>query len=79
MVQVTKRVQKTQKEGKLTGMLLMHVKSAFDYVIKNGKMPKMEAVGADGDLVRWTGFFISERKVSLVVDGHHCETVEVGT
>lgn len=42
-------------------------------------MQNMNALGMDGDLVRWTGSFMSDRNVSLVVDNHSCEAVEVET
>lgn len=64
-------------ERKLVGMFLMDVKGAFDHVSRNGLMRKTKALGADRDLVRWTGFFIVDRKVSLIVDCHQCEAVEV--
>lgn len=34
------------------GMLLMNVKVAFDHVSRNRLMWNMEALGADGDLVK---------------------------
>lgn len=70
IVRVMHRVQDAWAEGKLAGMLLMDVKSTFDHVSRNGLLQKMETVGANGDLVRWTESFLLERNVSLVVDGH---------
>lgn len=55
----------------------MRVKGAFDHVRRNGLMQKMDALGTDGDLITWTGSFLSERMVSLVVKGHQCQTVEM--
>lgn len=63
----------------MTGMLLIDVKGAFYHIGRNCLTRKMEALGAEADLVRWTGSFMSERKVSLVVDRHQCEAVEVET
>lgn len=63
----------------MAGMLLMDVKGAFNHVSRNELMRKMEAMSADGDLVRWTGSFMEERKVSLVVDGLQCRAVAVET
>lgn len=57
----------------------MDVRGAFNHVCRNSLMRKMEAMGTDGDLVRWTGFFISDRRASLVVGGHQCEEAEVET
>lgn len=66
-------------EKRLLHMLLIDVKGAFDHVSRNGLMCKIEVLGADEDLVRWTGSFELERKVSLVEDDHQCEDMEVET
>lgn len=42
-------------EGKMTGMLLMDFKVAFDHISRNGLIRKVEVIGADGNLVRYTG------------------------
>lgn len=63
----------------MTGMHLMDVRGAFDHVSSNELIRKMEKIGADSDLVKWTGLFMSEKKLCLVVDGHYCEVVEVET
>lgn len=42
-------------------------------------MGMMDMLGVDGNMSRCTGSFMSERKVSLVVDGHQCDSVEVVT
>lgn len=39
-------------------MLLIDFKREFDQVKRNELMGKIEAKGADSDLVRWTGSFI---------------------
>lgn len=57
----------------------MNIKGAFKHVSRNSQMRKMKALGVDGDLVRWTGSFMMESKLSLVVDGYQCEEVEVET
>lgn len=69
----------TAGKGDLTVILLIDVKGAFDHVSKNGLMRKMDKLGADEDLIRRIGSFKSERKVSLVVDGHQSQAVEVDT
>lgn len=61
------------------GMLHKYVKRSFDHVSRYDQMRKMEVQGADGDLVRCTRLFISERLVRLVVDSHLCEAVGVET
>lgn len=72
-------LQKAWAREKLADMLLMDVKEAFDNVSRNCLMQKMEASGAGGDLVRWTGSFMLKRRVSLVVEAYQCDAVEVET
>lgn len=43
---------------------------------ENGLLLKMNEIGADSDLVQWTGSFMTERRVSLVIDSHHCDLAE---
>lgn len=50
-------------------MLLVVVNGTFDHVNRKSFMWKIEALEADRALVRWTGYFMSKRRVSLVVDG----------
>lgn len=47
-------------EEKITGIFLINVKRAFDHVSRNKLMRKMEMIGADSDIVRWTCSFVSE-------------------
>jgi len=49
--------------------LFMDVKSAFNNVSKVHLGRRMEALGIEADLVRWTGSFMSDRQVKLVLDG----------
>lgn len=58
-------------------MLFIDITGAFDHVRRNELMRKMEVLVADGDLVRWIGSFIWEKGVSIIVDSHYCEVVEV--
>lgn len=61
----------------MTNMLLIDVKGASDHVSRNELIRKMGKMGADGDLVRWTGSFLLKGMRSLVVEGHQYQTVEV--
>lgn len=67
VARVIQRVQDTRRGGKLAGMLLMEVKEAFDHISRNGLKWKMEALGANGDLVGWTGSFMLERSLSFII------------
>lgn len=60
-------------------MLLMNVKGCFDQVSKDKVMRMIDELGVDGNLYRWAGSLMSEKKVSIGVDGYHYETVEVET
>lgn len=64
------RMKKAWAEGKLTDLLLMNVMSAFDHVSLNRLLQTMEGLVVDGDLIRWTESFMSEKGVGLVIDEH---------
>ena len=48
----------------------MDIKGAFDHVSKQQLLTRMIELGINGDLVTWTGSFLTGRKVQLVIDGH---------
>ena len=48
----------------------MDVKGAFDHVPKGQLLTHKIELGVDGDLVTWTGSFLTDRKVQFVIDGH---------
>ena len=57
----------------------MDVKRAFDHVSKEQLLTRMVELGIDGDLVIWTGSFLTDRKVQLVIDGHNNKEREIVT
>jgi len=61
--------QQAWGEKKVTGALFMDVKSAFNNVSKSHLGRRMEALNIEADLIRWTGSFMSDRQVKLVLDG----------
>lgn len=67
---MTQRIQDAWTQRKLGGMLLIDVKNVFDRLSWNMVILKMDTLGVNGDLFRWMGLFISESRVSLVVDYH---------
>lgn len=79
VVRVTQHIQVACGECRVAGMLLIDVQGTFNQVSRNEFMRKMEAMGAGSDLVRSTCLFMMKRRVSLVVDDHQCEAVEVET
>ena len=48
--------------------LFMDVKSAFNNVSKAHLGGRMEALEIEPDLIRWTGSYMSDRQVKLVLD-----------
>lgn len=55
----------------------MDVKGAFERVGRNRLMRKIDRMGAEEKPVRWADSFMSERKVSLMVDSHQYDAVEI--
>jgi hypothetical protein len=64
----------------MTGGLLMDNKAAFLSVVKGRRVSLMTVRQMDGDLVRWTESFLSDRMVEMIIEGNAMErhTVEVG-
>lgn len=49
----------------------MDVNGAFDHVSQANLVEKMIKLGVDGNLIRWTQSFLTDRKFQLVIDGHN--------
>jgi len=59
--------------GHITGVLLMVINAAFPSVAK-GRLVNLKKVRQmDGDPVRWTERFLSERKVGMIIEGNAME------
>jgi hypothetical protein len=58
------------KEDNITGVLLMDLKAIFPSVARGRLIHAMEAKKIDGDLIRWTESFLSERMVEMVIEGN---------
>jgi hypothetical protein len=72
------RVHAEWKEDNITGVLLMDIKSAFPSLVRGRLIHAMMPKQIDGDLIRWTESFLSERTVEVVIDSnvlqsHHVE------
>ena len=61
-------VQEKWQEKKLAAALFIDVKEAFDHVSKDQLPTRMIELGIDSDLVTWIGFFLTNRKIQLVID-----------
>ena len=53
---------------KVAGALFMDVKSAFNNISKTHSGKRMQILGIERDPIRWTGSFMSDRQVKLVLD-----------
>jgi len=73
------RTQKAWAERKVAGALFMDVKSAFNNVSKAFLGRRMEELGLEADLIRWTMSFMSGRQVKLALDGEVGEAHAVDT
>jgi len=63
--------------GHITGVLLMDIKAAFPSVAKGRVVNLMKVRQMDGDLVRWTESFPSERTVEMIIQGNAMERYPV--
>ena len=57
----------------------MDVKGAFNHVSKGQLLRQMVQLGIDSDLVTWTGSFLTDQKIQLVINRHDNEEKEVDT
>ena len=73
------RTQQAWEQRKIVGALFMDVKSAFNNVDKMFLGKRMEELGMEADLIRWTMSFMSDRRVRLVLDGEVGEPNAVDT
>jgi hypothetical protein len=48
----------------------MDVKGAFDHVSRTQLTKRMEELDTDPQIIQWTNSFITDRKASLVINGH---------
>jgi len=57
-------------DSTITGVLPMDIKAAFPSVTKGRLVNGMKAWHIDGDLIRWTESFLSERTVEMTIEGN---------
>lgn len=67
---VINKVQEAWAEGKLIVMILMGVKGEFDHVSRNCLLRTTEGMSADGDQMSLAESFMSDRNMSLIINGH---------
>jgi len=73
------RTQQAWQGKKVAGALLMDVEAAFNNVSRQVLSRRLDELGIELDLVRWTDSFMSGRKVKLVMEGREGEEHEVET
>jgi len=64
------RAHSASNEDNITGVLLMDIKAAFPSVARGRLIHAMNAKGIDGNLIRWTASFLSDRTVEKVIQGN---------
>jgi len=74
------RAHAAWKGGHIAGVLLMDIKAAFPSVAKGRLVNLMKVRQMDGDLIRWTESFLSERTLEMIIEGNAMERhpVEAG-
>jgi len=73
------RTKKAWAGKKVAGALFMDVKSAFNNVNKMILGQRMEDLGLEADLIRWTMSYMSDWQMKLVLDGETGEENPVDT
>jgi len=68
VVVLMNRTQQVWKRKMVAGGLFMDVKSDFNNVSRVHLGKRMETLGIEPDLTRWTASFMSDRQVKLVLD-----------
>jgi hypothetical protein len=62
------------KEDNITGVLLMDIKAAFPSLARGRLIHAMKSKKIDGDRIRWTESFVSERTVEMVIEGNNFQS-----
>lgn len=66
---VVNRVQETWVDRKPVYKLLLNLNGAFDHVSRNKLLYIMESMESDSILIHWREVLMSDRNLSLVIDG----------
>ncbi len=57
-------------EKKIRVSFLIDVKGAFDYIFQVKQVQQIRRLEIDNYLIGWTRFFLIDRKVEIIIDGH---------
>ena len=63
-------MEENWSKKKLTEMLYMDIKGAFDHVSRSQLLIRMMGLDILSNLVACTKSFLTDRKIQLVIDGH---------
>lgn len=67
---IVQRAKEIWVEKKLAAVLFMDIQGSFNHVARNQLISGMVELDINGDLIRWTRFFLTDRKIQLIIDGH---------
>jgi len=67
------RVHAACSEGHIAGVLLTDINASFPRVGRGRLMHTIRGKGMDGDLIRWTASFVTDRMVEMVIE---CNVME---
>ena len=73
------RTEQAWERKNVAGTLLMDVQVAFNNTNSRLLRKRMAELGIQQDVIRWTGSFMQDRKVRLVVDGMEGKAHEADT
>lgn len=72
-------VEESWRKKEITGTICMDVAAAFSSVVRGCLARWLREMNVDEDIVGWTGSFMQERKVRMVIDGREEEELEATT
>jgi hypothetical protein len=68
---------RSRVEGKIAAALLMDIKGAFLSVAKGNLIKRLEDMGFEVDVCRWTESFMSNRKATIKMDRRKGEVMDM--
>lgn len=72
-------VEESWRKKEITGTICMDVAAAFPSVARGCLLRRLREMKVDEDIVSWTGSFMKERRVKMVIDGRGENEIEVTT
>ncbi|EED23618.1 reverse transcriptase, putative [Talaromyces stipitatus ATCC 10500] len=76
---LVEEIHQAWANGKLAAALFMDIEGAFDHVILAKLVEVLREASVDGDLIHWVISFLSDRRVTLVIDGHVGKEVPISS